>query len=616
MKRVISLVVVLLMLSSLFVYADSSFNDIDDSWAKDYIVKAADLNLINGKPDNNFEPKSEVTKLDALLMLTRLYNIDEETEEKMLAKNNSFLTEITDGKDQWAYNELSQAIELGIISKTGLRNMYEDSSIKKSATREQICILLAKALYMQDDVKNLDGKVYTMPFGDTSKISTEARAYVYVIYKANIVSGNSDGDFQPQGSLLREQLAKVICLAYEKVQDESVEPQYESFEEFENVTGLIKDIKTNSIETTITLDVDGSEDDRIIRVVKESTSITVDDEKSSVDKLAVGMHTSCSVSEDTAVAKTLNVDTSFSTKEGIVTGVWFSSNPMKLVIENENKESVTYEIDANVPVTVDGKSIVFKELVKSDKVVLTMQGDKVSKIDSTSRVLTYVGTISEIVYDFPIKLIIKDSNDKTEEFEYIEEPVVEKNDIKTTFDSLSVGDKVTVSTTYEELTAITAESNTQEGFGGVVKEITIGDINKIKLMDNDGEIKEYTVAKDANVNVLNQAASIYDLRLGYKVDVSFNGEIISSITAKETESSQEITGKIVYVNADKNLLMLQVIDDKNNKEIIYSYLNNDTTLMNLKGTRLYLKNLDMGENVLCVGAYSGGTFNAVSVIVK
>jgi len=615
MKKILSLVLALLMVTSMAVYGDSNFNDIEDSWAKDYIIKAADLKLINGKPDGNFEPKAEVTKFDAILMLTRLYNLDADVETKMLARNNSFLLGITNGKDAWAYNELSQAIELGIISKDGLRNMYADGSIKKAATREQVCILLSKALYLQDEVKNLEGKVYILPFGDASSISSDSRGYVYVIYKSDIISGNSAGNFDPRGSILREQLAKVICLAHDKVGTDKINPQYEGFEVFETVEGIIKDIKTNSIETTITLDVDDSSDDRMVRVVKGSTTITVDSKTSTVDKLVKGSHASCSVSEDTAIAKSVEVDSSISIIEATITGVYYSS-PMRLVVRNANGTSATYSIADKVPVTVDGNSIFFRELVKMDQVSLTLVDDNVTKIDSMSRVKTHRGTIKEIVFDFPIKLIITDDNDKELEFTYETEPTIDKNGESSTFDSLTIGDLVTVSTTYDKLTAITANSNNQEGFAGMIKGITIGDVNKIKLLDNDGAMKEYVVEKSAKVVVLNQSASIYDLRLGYKIDVQFNGDNVISIIAKETESSQEVTGKILYVNQLKKTVMLQVIDDQNNKETIYAYLSNDTTIMNLRGSRLNLSDLESGQTVLCVGAYSGGNFSAVSVIVK
>ncbi len=212
-------------------------------------------------------------------------------------------------------------------------------------------------------------------------------------------------------------------------------------------------------------------------------------------------------------------------------------------------------------------------------------------------------------------MLVEDSTGKVNTFIYETEPLVTRNSLSTTFDQLRVGDEVTVKTDYDVLAAIDATATAAEATA-IIKEITIGNTSSIKLQDKDGEIKDYKLSNTAKISVLNTTCTIYDLRVGYKVSVSFDGSEIISIDVAEKETSQEIVGKIVYVNVDKKLIMLQVVNDANENETMFISLDSKTTIMNLLGQTKRITDLKTGDSVISVGTYSGGTFNAVSVIIK
>ncbi|HBB28416.1 MAG TPA: hypothetical protein DC000_04050, partial [Clostridiales bacterium] len=291
--------------------------------------------------------------------------------------------------------------------------------------------------------------------------------------------------------------------------------------------------------------------------------------------------------------------------------------PMKLIIVDKNDVEKQYTISSDVIVTLDGKNIEFKNLSKNDLVSVRLVDNVVTQVNSTSRLQTYSGKIKNIQYDIPIKLLVEDSSGKVHTFTYDKEPYVTRNSTSTTFDQLRVSDEVVVKTEYDVLTAVDAKSvATPADSIAVIKEIIIGSSNKIKLEDSNGETKEYKLSNTAKISVLNATSTIYDLRVGYKVSVSFDGAEIISIEADETETSQKIFGKVVYVNNDKKLIMLQVKNNSNENEIVYLSLDAKSVIMTLSGQIKRVSDLVPNTNVICVGSYSGGTFNAVSVIIE
>ena len=62
--------------------------------------------------------------------------------------------------------------------------------------------------------------------------------------------------------------------------------------------------------------------------------------------------------------------------------------------------------------------------------------------------------------------------------------------------------------------------------------------------------------------------------------------------------------------------MLQVKNNANENEIVYLNLNSNSVIMTLSGQIKKITDLTSGADVICVGSYSGGTFNAVSVIIE
>ena len=234
--RIILLSLILCFVFISTVNAAVIFKDMpNDGWSDEYIKKAAELGLVKGSPDGTFGPDKNVTRFDSLLMLSRLHKIDTDLEKQIENKYSPFLRELMAGKNEWAYPELSKAIALNIVTENVVKNLHTRNTLEISATKEDIAVFIVKAMNLEDEVKQLEGKLYSLEFNDSNQISTDYRPYVYLAYEKGIISGDTNKNFNPKNPIKRKELAKMVCLAYDYIQNNNIKPKFDEFQSFCNV---------------------------------------------------------------------------------------------------------------------------------------------------------------------------------------------------------------------------------------------------------------------------------------------------------------------------------------------------------------------------------------------
>ncbi|HAS91336.1 MAG TPA: hypothetical protein DCS12_03525, partial [Clostridiales bacterium] len=74
LNRIILLSVVLALLLTMTANA-AVFSDISNHWARSYIERVEKNGLVSGYEDGTFKPDNNVTVLESLVMMSRLYKI-------------------------------------------------------------------------------------------------------------------------------------------------------------------------------------------------------------------------------------------------------------------------------------------------------------------------------------------------------------------------------------------------------------------------------------------------------------------------------------------------------------------------------------------------------------
>jgi len=610
--KILSFIVVLTMIFTTVASA-VTFSDISDHWAKDYIIKVANNGLVTGYSNGTFKPENNVTVLEALVMMSRLYEIDEDIKEQIMEDYEPVLEDMTNSSDySWSFESLSVALELGVVSESGLETMFKEKTISQKASKEEICVLLTKAMMLGDEAKNL--KVYTLPFKDVASITTAARPFIYVMYDKAIVKGDTKSNINPKDNITRAIMATMLDRAYDYIQDNDIEPEFEDYESSTELSGIVTDVTVGDIESYIYI-VDDSDITTIVRVI-EDTKIYLNDKTVDIKDIEEDMLITCEIDEQ-RIARTVKADNLTKILRGKIYSIAYSA-PAKITIIDEDNSKKTYDVPSeNIKIYLDGKETALKKLVEKDLVTLRVKDGVLYLIDSTGKIQDYDGKITAINYNsLPIKLtMMLTKNNKSMTFEYSNDVEVTRNKEKSSFDQIRVGDEVTVTAEYSKMTKINSKTAKAE-MSGTIKEILIATQNKIKIADTSGTIKEYAVSNNVQINIGSKNASIYDLRLGYQVDVNTSGEEIVTIEAAEIQTAKNFSGKVVFVNEEDKLLMMQSIKENGQTELVYVRVVNSTKIFDTTGSTKYIKNIAEGNNVMCTVISQGGEYVAVSIMIQ
>ncbi|MDF2520526.1 MAG: S-layer protein [Clostridia bacterium] len=169
------------------------FDDVNTQWAIDSIEVLAARNIMNGKSENRFDPKANITRAEVAVLITRVLHLDAK------AAAGKFSDVPT---NKWYAEEVEAAAQAGIIDGVGGGKFAPEAQI----TREQIAVMICRALEYKQ------GKTSAAPaltFTDAADISEYAKNAVAIASSENIVKG-SGSRFNPKDKATREQVAVMI----------------------------------------------------------------------------------------------------------------------------------------------------------------------------------------------------------------------------------------------------------------------------------------------------------------------------------------------------------------------------------------------------------------------
>ncbi len=172
-----------------------SFDDINDHWAKDYILKATELGLFNGISEDKFAPDMDTTRAMFVTVLGRLNGVSENKEGNITFEDVN--------KDDYFYPFVVWASENNIVEGFNENTFAPELNI----TREQ----MARILYEFAKSEGIELKMIARTeFTDAESISSWAEEGVNALSKAGIINGRTDGTFDPKGNATRAEIATML----------------------------------------------------------------------------------------------------------------------------------------------------------------------------------------------------------------------------------------------------------------------------------------------------------------------------------------------------------------------------------------------------------------------
>ena len=167
------------------------FGDIKNHWAKDYIQKLYDMDIVKGDTENNFNPDKKITRAEVAALA-----------ERMLGLNAEYVYIFDDvAADKWYAKSVAAVNSAKIMvgdGKTFRPNDY--------ITREELCGFAVKVLRY----KNIEQKNAQSNFADNDEISAWAKQAVGECFARGIVNGVGENRFSPKTNATRAETAVII----------------------------------------------------------------------------------------------------------------------------------------------------------------------------------------------------------------------------------------------------------------------------------------------------------------------------------------------------------------------------------------------------------------------
>jgi hypothetical protein len=160
-------------------------------WAKDCIEALAGAGIVAGVAGTRFEPARAVTRAEFASLLVKALSL-----QAKAGATHPFKDVRT---DDWYTGGVTTAYAAGLVKGYGDDTFRPDSSV----TREELTAMLVRAMKLQATEQKL-------PFTDSDRIASWARASVAAAASQGLIRGFPDGTFQPEATASRAQCAVMV----------------------------------------------------------------------------------------------------------------------------------------------------------------------------------------------------------------------------------------------------------------------------------------------------------------------------------------------------------------------------------------------------------------------
>ena len=251
-----------LLLSMLAVPASAAkFSDITGrfAWAAPYAEDLADKGIAKGYDDGLYHPDEQLTAVQALAFCARILQLDNATKTAMVSEFGAQATALLPSGQSWASAEVVICLGAGILTMSELRTLCTSGAISKPIAKEDLAMYLVRAMQLENQALSLTS--YSLGYTDTSSISANRKAYVYLLGQYGVVEGNDKNQFEPKSYVNRAVMAAMLSRAMDAMESKSIAIDLPAYQNYNFVAGMVKSSTTNSngtITMVISSDVSGS----------------------------------------------------------------------------------------------------------------------------------------------------------------------------------------------------------------------------------------------------------------------------------------------------------------------------------------------------------------------
>ena len=553
------------------------FYDLQDAlWAIASIARMKGFGIINGYDGNVFKPNNPVTQAEALAMIVRALDMEEEAQEiarRFSGTYDAFGFELDDSRYRVDWDRFTDRDELEEYLEDLARylqswskkvnNQYlpfvpsssrwalgyillavEEGWVKISevnpnapASRAWISMIMVRALGYEDEA--LAQMNVKLPYKDANAIPKGMVGYVAVAVELGLFQGYPGGKFQPNKAVTRAEMATIIDRFLTAELPEETDCR---------VRGTVTDIRRNKIT------VKAASGRSTTFTISSDALILINNKPSDWDDLSVGDTVEVlSNGQGVALLITLLDDVSGPKTKTLSGEIVLIASDRRLFIEDSDEDIQLIRLASNCKITYGSTTLDFEELRVGDKVQATIgANDLVTALKVTERAqITVSGTILSIPGSR--RLNIEDASGKTQTIRLASNCKITYGSSTLDFEDLRVGDKVQATIGANDLvTALKVTERAQPTVTGKI--VSIPGIRRITVKDANGEIQMVRLASDCKITWGSRTLVFDDLRVGDEVVATLGDNDMATAVKVVTrgERTEALTGVIKSITKTRS----------------------------------------------------------------
>jgi len=593
-----------MVLSASLTSFAAKFDDVTEEnypWAVNSIESMADRGIVNGYGDGIFGPADPVSKLDSLIMLSRILGFEDEINETLLESAElAYGDEIEEFDLPYGENEMLYLLIKGVFTLDEIEDYISDINRKDPLKRYEAATIMTKALYAD---KNISSElIASLEYTDVADIPSSAKKYVAYVDSENLMYGMEDGSFSPNAILTRAQAAVLFDRFSQKNEYTFKTGVVANVDQTARIISIQEPdgkIKENSLTAGVMLRFNGTLINvNDIEVGYHATVTYVGSKIYSIDFTEIAV-------DDFVYAAF--VGTATTTAKGTTITV----NVIEDGKDLDTTKKTTYRVSKDCVITYEDMTCSVSALKSGYALNLTIRDGEVVVIEAEDKSKKIKGRINEIVKDVPCKIEIEENDGTVGEYIVASDVTVTRNGLKATALDLLAGDTVSTATvTYGKITSITTSSKTTEKTGEIVE--VVNSKNPRITLNVKGEEITYYLANDVKIIVNGEEATLSNLEVGADVKFKVEGDTIVSLSGIINTEVHAITGTVDDVNENIQKIKI-IVNDTEKSESIYVKDASISTYSNKKTVKL--STIKAGDTIIAIGSSNSGDFEAKYVIV-
>lgn len=517
-----------------------NFKDVSQTfWGYQYINDVAQKGLITADAAGYFKPNDNINKFDSAKILAKAagYKYTDITSDENEFYNNAYnkykslLSDYAKKYSKWTNisdREIAYLLEKNIFTQSDLdKFIVKDTSSEKlrALSKEEAAMYLVKLIDTLVQVNSSD----TTIFADDSLISESYKPYVACLYKNGIITGDDNNKFNPKSAVTKTTFSVMLSKTLKFIEDNKVQ-------KIESISGTIDKIYTG-IGAVQIISSSGSKN---VYKISSDASIIIDGSNKTLSDLKENMAITANLNNSVIISikaenyspePDLDPDIKLKNISGIVESTSLDSPKtisIKIQMLNPSGGVITqvlkYVLADNCKINRSNTPISLNDISNGEIVKIGYDDEKAYSITIEEKNKRIIGTLLEKKYNSDSAyLVIEDSNKEKYELKITSDTTINrKNDGRISWNDLKIGDKITASAEYSNLTDVYAEgeSATKEGW---VEEVKISKDGSaiVKIRDDDNLIKEYYVSAGK--------VDVYSIHVNNKVKINIDSDEINSL---------------------------------------------------------------------------------------